>query len=268
MNANVYSINGQKIGEVELPMHFSEEVREDLIRRVFIALESHKKQTQGRDELAGKKKVVWLTKERRRYKSVYGAGRSRTPRKTLMRRGMQFHLVGAFAPHTVGGREAHPPRTEKVIFKKINKKERKKAIRSAIAASGKKELVLSRGHKVNDVPEIPLIIEDKIENLKKTKDLIKVLKNFRLEKELERTEEKKIKAGKGKFRGRRYKEKKGILFVVSKYCDLYKIARNIPGCDAVILKDLNVEQLAPGGKPGRFVIWTKSAIEELKNKFL
>jgi len=267
MIANVYSIDAQKIGEVELPKHFEEEINEDLIKKAFVVLQSHKKQAQGRDELAGKKKVVWLSKERRRYKSVYGAGRSRTPRKTLLRRGMQFRFVGAFAPHTVGGREAHPPLVEKSIFKKINKKERKKAIRSAIAASSKKEIVLARGHRVNDV-EVPLVLEDKIEELKKTKELLKIWKNFKLSDELRRTSEREIKPGKGKMRGRRYKKRRGILFIVSKKCDLLKTARNIPGCDVITVNDINVEQLAPGAKPGRFVIWTKSAIEELRNKFL
>ena len=60
------------------------------------------------------------------------------------------------------------------------------------------------------------------------------------------------------------KKKVGPLFVVSKKCDLIKAARNLPGVDVVQVKDLNAEVLAPGTHPGRLVIWSKSAIEALR----
>ena len=77
-----------------------------------------------------------------------------------------------------------------------------------------------------------------------------------MEKELERISEKTIRAGVGKNRGRPYKKKKGPLFVVSGKCNLLKAAKNVPGVDVCVVKDLNAELLAPGATPGRLTIFT------------
>ncbi len=89
-----------------------------------------------------------------------------------------------------------------------------------------------------------------------------MLKKLGMEKELERIKERKIRAGKGKMRGRKYKKRVGPLFVVSKRCDLMKSARNLG--DVILVKDLNAEALAPGTQPGRLTLWTESAIKELE----
>ncbi|RLG18610.1 50S ribosomal protein L4 [Nanoarchaeota archaeon] len=265
MKVNVYSINCEKVGSIELPPQFKEEYRPDLIQRAIIALFTHQLQPKGTDVLAGKRKVVWLSKRRRAYKGIYGYGISRTPRKTLWRRGERFYWVGAFAPQTVGGREAHPPKVEKVIYEKINKKERRKAIRSALAATLNKEL-LSRRHKYLDkVKEVPLVINGKIEEVKKAKEFMEIMKKFGVDKEIERAKEKKVRSGKGKMRGRRYKKKVPPLVVVSKKCDLMKAARNL--VDVVQVKDLNPLILCPGGIP-RLVIWSKDALEKLAKEKL
>ena len=264
MKANVYSLDGKVVEKIDLPSHFSEDVRLDLIRKSVHALQSHRRQPYGSFEKAGKEYVIKMNKRRRVFGASYGIGQSRTPRKVTSRIGDRFVRVGAFAPQTVGGRRAHPPKVEKVWEKKINRKENKKAIRSAIAATGIKELVQRRGHIVKDVP---LIIVDDIEGLKKTKDVVELLKKIELNEELERAKKKKVRAGKGKMRGRRYKKKKSILFVVSKKCELMKSAKNIPGADVVLVKDLNAELLAPGGDPGRLTIWSKSAIKDLEGMF-
>ena len=264
MKANVYSLDGKVVEKIELPTHFNEDVRLDLIRKSIHALQSHRRQPYDAFEEAGKNYVIKMNKRRRVFGSSYGMGQSRTPRKVTSRIGDRFVRVGAFAPQTVGGRRAHPPKVEKIWEEKINKKENRKAIRSAIAATGVKELVERRGHKVKDVP---IIIVDDIENLKKTKEVTDLLKRIELEEELERGKKKKVRAGKGKMRGRKYKKKKSILFVVSKKCDLMKSAKNIPGVDVVLVKDLNTEVLAPGGDPGRLTIWSKSAIKDLEGLF-
>jgi len=87
-----------------------------------------------------------------------------------------------------------------------------------------------------------------------------------LKEELDRAKKKKIRAGKGKRRGRKYKKKKSALIIVPEKCDLQKAARNIPGIEISLIKNLNVEKLAPGNNPGRLTIFTKSAVEQL-NKF-
>jgi large subunit ribosomal protein L4e len=177
-----------------------------------------------------------------------------------------MYWVGAFAPNTVGGRRAHPPKAEKILQKKINKKERKKAIRIGISATVIGDLVKSRGH---IVPEgYPFVLDTKFEDLSKTKDVIESLKSFGLEKELDRIERKKVRAGRGKVRGRKYRAKKGPLIVVSKQGKIMKAIANIPGMDIVNVKNLNVEKLAPGEIPGRLTLWTVSALEVLEKEKL
>ncbi len=237
----VNSITGKEVMTIKLPEQFNEDVRKDLIKRAFNALRSHKIQPQGVMKGAGNRWAVYLSKRRRAYKTVYGAGRSRTPRKTLSSRGRRFMLVGAMAPFTVKGRVAHPPKSEKKIKEKINKKERRKAIRSALSACK------------------PVIIENKMESIKQTKELIKALnKNgLKLEKVVRR------KAGKGKMRGRIKRYKKGPLLVFNDKCDAIKASNNIPGVNAAIIKELNIELLAPGGSPGRTAVFSLGAIKRI-----
>jgi large subunit ribosomal protein L4e len=215
---------------------------------------------------AGKRASANLSKRRRKYRGMYGFGISRTPRKILSRRGTRMYWVGAVSPNTVGGRRAHPPKSEKILSKKINKKERKKAIRIGISATIIGELVKSRGHVI---PEIyPFVLDKNFEDLKKTKEVRDVLKNFGLGKELERIDKKKIRAGRGKTRGRRYRMKKGPLIVISKQSSVTKAIDNIPGVEIVDVKNLNAELLAPGEVPGRLTLWTLSAIETLEKEKL
>ena len=129
-----------------------------------------------------------------------------------------------------------------------------------MAASVVKDYVLKRGHFVEDYP---LVLEDGVETLKQTKDVLNLLKKLKLDKELERASKKTEKTGNARRRGRKSKKRKGPLFVVSKKCALIKSASNIPGVDVVEVKSLNAELLAPGCKPGRLTVYTKSAIEKL-----
>jgi large subunit ribosomal protein L4e len=265
MKANILDLEGNKKGDIDLPEHFEEEIRLDLIKRAFLAIMSHDRVPYGPNIYAGKKYSVRISKRRRDYKTSYGKGISRAPRKVLMRRGNWFYWVGAFAPGTVGGRRAHPPLVNKIFYENINKKERLKAIRSAIAATIKTDLVGKR-HKIEGV-NLPIVVDASVENLKNTKEFIKLLQSLGLEKELERCKKRKIRAGKGKMRNRKYMEKKGPLFVFSNGVLNTRACENIPGVEAVKVKDLNAKVLAPGGVPGRLVIWSSKAIQELKNLF-
>lgn len=266
--AKILSIKGDSKGEVELPKQFYEDYRPDLIRRAVLAIQSHKMQPHGTKKGAGNIHSAELSKRRRRYKTTYGFGQSRTPRKVMNRNGTRFTMMGADAPQTVGGRRAHPPLIEKVLSEKINAKERKKAIRSAMAATTIKEIVEKRGHIVDGLKDLPIIIEEKVEELKKSKDVLGLLNSLGLKDELERTKEKKVRAGRGKTRGRKYKKKVGPLFVVSSKCDLMKSASNIAGADVYSAKDLNAEVLAPGTHPGRLVIWSEKALKVIEDKKL
>lgn len=253
-------------GSKELPAAFSEEVRADLIKRAVESLQSRARQRYGADPKAGKKASANLSRRRRKYRGSYGHGISRVPRKILSRSGTRFNWTGAFSPGTVGGRRAHPPKPAKIWARKINDKERMKAIRSAIAATMSKETVQERGHAL---PEgYPFIITDGFESLSKTKQVREALVKLGMADELKRAAGRTYRTGKSRLRGRKYRKRKGPLFIVSKDCPLRKAACNIPGVEAVTASQLNAELLAPGAVPGRLALFTESAVDMIAKENL
>jgi len=258
MKLDVLDMANNKIGEIELPAQFEEELRPDLIQRAVLAIQSHRRQAYAASSSAGKRASAKLSRRRKDYRGSYGIGISRVPRKIMTRRGTRMNWVGAFAPGTVGGRRAHPPKSIKIWWKKINGKEMTKALRSAIAATVSKEAVIQRGHLIPN--NYPFVLDDKFESIKKTKTALDAFKKLGLGDELGRVKIRKVRAGKGKARGRKYKGKKGPLIVVSKKDSLSRAVINIPGIDVVDVKSLNAELLAPGTKGGRLTLWTKTAI--------
>lgn len=174
----------------------------------------------------------------------------------------------ALAPGTVGGRSAHPPKAEKRILKRIPNKERRLALFSAIAATASKETVTARGHSIEDVPQIPLIVTDDLEGLKKAKEVEQTLIGLGVLSDIYRVKESRsVRAGKGKLRGRKMKRRVGPLMVVADNKGVVEAARNVPGVDVVAVKELNAEVLAPGASPGRLTIWTSGALKELNELY-
>ncbi|RLI17212.1 50S ribosomal protein L4 [Candidatus Bathyarchaeota archaeon] len=249
----IFNLEGKPVGKTKLPPIFETPIRPDVIKRAVLAIQSNRRQPQGRDPMAGKR----TTAESR----GVGLGIARIPRiKGPVGR-------GALAPGTVGGRMAHPPTSEKKIVRRIPKKEKRLALFSAIAAAASKKIVASRGHSIEDVPQIPLVVTDDLEELKKTKEVEEALIRLGVLSDIYRVREsRKIRAGKGKLRGRKIKQAVGPLIVVAENKGILEAARNIPGVDVTNVKSLNVEMLAPGTHPGRLTIWTKNAIEKL-NEF-
>jgi large subunit ribosomal protein L4e len=264
MKAKVYGLSGKPEKEIELPSVFSSEIREDLVRRCIIAFQANRRQPYGVDPLAGKRTSAHYHGRRDRRWAMMNRELARLPR--VHNSSPQQNFRARFVPQAVGGRKAHPPKVEKNWKQKVNKKEKKLAVMSAIAATCIEELVKKRGHRFDC--ELPLIVVNDIENVSKTKELERILINLKLEKELERAKKKKVRAGKGKMRGRRYKKKKSVLIVVAqKESAISKAARNLPGVDVVDVNNLNAEILAPGGHLGRLTLWSEAAIEKLKEKF-
>lgn len=262
MKLKIFNIAGTQTGDVELPGQFSELIRLDLIKKAVLAVQNNSRQAYGPHEKAGMIHAIRISKRRRDYKGSYGKGISRVPKKTMSHRGSQFFWVGANAPGMVGGRRAHPPKVEAVFGWKLNTKERRKAICSALSAVMLKEVAIKRGH---FVPEnYPFIINDDFESITKTKQLLEALNKLGFEKELERAFEPRARSGKGKLRGRRKITKKSLLLVVSDVKSISKAASNIPGIDVVYVNKLNAEVLAPGGVPGRATLFTAKAIESIK----
>lgn len=262
----VFNASGKEIAKQSLPQQFSEPVRSDLVFRGVFTLQNNRRQPYGAMPYAGMRTSAKLSRRRRDYKGSYGMGISRVPRKILSKNGRRFNWVGAFAPGTVKGRRAHPPIAEKIWDKKLNIKERRKAIRSALAATIQLSFVQKRGHAL---PKLyPFAFETSIESLQKTSDVVALLSSVGLSQELARAEQKTIRPGHGKLRGRKYRKKKGPLIVVSSKCPLIEACRNLPGVDTVIVNNLNVELLAPGAQPGRLTLFTASALEQLDKKKL
>ncbi|HVO36873.1 MAG TPA: 50S ribosomal protein L4 [Candidatus Acidoferrum sp.] len=252
--AKIFNLTGKNVGKIELPTIFATPLRPDIIKRAVLSIQSNRIQPQGRDPMAGKK----TTAESR----GTGSGTARIPRmKTPGAR-------AAFAPGTVKGRAGHPPTSEKTIVKRIPKKEKRLALLSAIAATASKELVTSRGHSIIDIPEIPLIVTDDLQELKKTKEVEETLIRLGILSDIYRVREsRKIRAGKGKLRGRRIKQAVGPLMVVTENKGIMKAAENIPGIDVVTVNALNTELLAPGTHPGRLTVWTNGAIMKLNELY-
>jgi len=255
---DVYTLGGKTTRKTSLPRVFQTHFRPDVIRRVVVALQSHRIQPQGRDVMAGKRTTA----------ESFGVGRgiSRIPRVkgSRHRRAGQ----GAFAPGTVGGRQTHPPKVEKKIYKRINKKEKRLAIRSAIAATADKSLVASRGHAVEKIPSLPIVVTDQIQRVKEASRVKKVLEALGVWSDVERVKSsRKIRAGKGKMRGRKIKMGVGPLIVISEDRGIGKAAGNHLGVDVVKVEGLNTELLAPGTHAGRLTIWTESAINKLNDLF-
>jgi len=165
MELKILNTSKTEMGKKSLPRQFSEPFNPDIIKRAVEVIQSNKRQKYGAKPEAGMRASAELSRRRRKYRGSYGIGISRVPRKIMSRRGTRMNWVGAFAPGTVGGRRAHPPKAEKNWRKSLNIKERRKAIRSAIAATVNKELVKNRGH---IVPEnYPFIIDNNLQEQEK-----------------------------------------------------------------------------------------------------
>ncbi len=264
MKTNLYGLNGEKTKEITLPKTFEETYRPDLIKRAFLSIKSSRYQAKGTDKRAGMKNSAEYRGRRGSYLATINRGISRLPRlKHYPRKGRIGEVRKV--PQARGGRRAHPPKQEKKLREKINRKEKIKAFKSAIAATANKDLVKGRGHIINNL-EVPLVVDNKFEGTKKTKEVTQFLDKVGLSKELQRSQRRRIKQGKGKSRGRKYRRRKTVLITLGEDHGLIKASRNIPGVDTVLAKNLNVEHLAPGGNPGRITIYTENALNQIKQR--
>ena len=247
MQVPVHTLDGDEDGEVELPAVFDSEYRPDLIRRAVLAAQANRKQDYGSDEYAGLRTPA----------ESFGSGRGLAH---VPREGGRARRV----PQAVGGRRAHPPKTEKDQSLDINDKERKKAVRSAIAATADADLVRERGHQFDEDLDLPLVVSDEFEELNKTKEAAETLEALGVAADIERADERSVRAGRGTTRGRKYRRAKSILFVTSE--EPSRAARNLAGADVTTAREVNAEELAPGADPGRLTVWTESALAEVANR--
>ncbi|MBI2232728.1 MAG: 50S ribosomal protein L4 [Candidatus Aenigmarchaeota archaeon] len=253
----VYDSECNEVEDIQLPPLFSTPYRPDVIKRAVLSERSAKRQPYGADPLSGKRTSAHYHGKRKYRWAMMNKEMSRMPR--IHGKVGSLHFTARFAPQAVKGRQAHPPKAEKIWLEKVNNKERSLAIRSALAAAASLDIVTGRGHKTQISP---IIFTGGMEDIGKTKDVLKILAKL-IPNELERCAVKKVRAGKGKMRGRQYRKKKGPLVIVSKECSLSRAARNITGVDVSTAGSMTVEALAPGTHAGRLMIITKPAIQKI-----
>ena len=255
MKADLMTLDGKKSEQIDLPIIFNTELNTKLIHKAYINLESHGFQKHSTHPTAGQDVVADSNDP------PTGRGISRIARMKGGgggRQGQAGEVAG-----TRGGRQAHRPYVNKVIYKKINKKENKLALCSAIAATASKELIQSRGHKIEGIQSFPIIVEDEIENIANTSKMVNVIDNLNISQDVERLAKRKKRTGKVALRGRTSKIGKSALFVVSNSEKISKACSGIPGVDVCSAKNLSVLNLAPGGSLIRLTIFSKKAIEEI-----
>ncbi len=245
--ADVIAINGSKKGSVTLPAVFSEAVRPDLILRAVNAENTLKLQPQGHNPLAGMDTTAAYYGAMNSYRTGRHMGIAIRPRQKLG--GGQQGQVRRI-PSSTKGRRAHPHKIETILIENINKREYSKAIASAIAAS------------VDQKTKKPTVVANEMESIGKTKAMVALIKALGLGARIE-SPEKRLRKGLRRSSKRRSYTKK-ILVVVAKDSAAMRSARNIAGVDACAVKELSAGLLAPGGRPGRAVIWSEGAIAGLQ----
>jgi large subunit ribosomal protein L4e len=257
VNVNLYSKDGSQSGKIELPSAFSEEVREDLIRRAVLSEETELLQPKGAFKRAGLQTTARYIGRKEAYHSLKNRGIAKLPRELYPKGRIGRVRV---VPWSVKGRRAHPPNVEKIIVERINAREKKKALLSAISATAKKEFV-GKKHVLPKI-DIPIVFDDSCSSLSKTKEVAKLFEQLELIKDVERAKSKR-KPNNGRKGG--VKTPHSVLLVVDKEDKLMKAAKNLPGVSVAKVDSLKVSDLAPGGVPGRLTVWTKSAISRLSS---
>ncbi|MFA6710947.1 MAG: 50S ribosomal protein L4 [Candidatus Methanomethylophilaceae archaeon] len=247
---NVYSASGEVAGKVDVPTAFSTPYRPDVIKRAVLAAAANKRQAYGPNKKSGMRHSV----------STWGKGRgvARVQRVHDGRKATE-------SPNNVSGRRAHPPMVERIWELKVNKKERILARKSALAATGDADCVKARGHQFDDNVSFPVVVDDAIQDISVTSEIYGVLDKIGLGYDVERAKEgRKIRAGRGTMRNRKYRTPVSILLVVSERdLPVFKGADNLPGVQVEAVSGLNAAILAPGGDAGRLTVYTKSAIAKI-----
>jgi len=255
---SIYSADGVVSKSVKLPGVFQAPIRPDVVHFVHTNMSKNARQPYSVNKYAGKMPSA----------ASWGTGRavSRIPR--VQGGGTHRSGQGAFGNMCRGGRMFAPTKTWRRWHRKINLTQKRYAVASGVAASGVPALVMARGHRVEQLDEVPLVISNQVEKLTKTKDAVALLKKFGAYDDVEKViSSKTLRAGKGKMRNRRFVQRRGPLVVYDTDNGITRAFRNIPGVELTSVDSLNLLQLAPGGHLGRFCVWTQGAFEKLDKVF-
>merc|ERR1712038_583206 len=250
----VYNDQGESNSQVTLPSVFKAPIRPDVVNFVHTNMAKNARQPYAVSSVAGH-----LTSA-----ESWGTGRAvaRIPRV----RGGGTHRSGqgAFGNMCRGGRMFAPTKTWRRWHRPINQNQRRYAVCSALAASALPALVMARGHRVDNIPEVPLVCSNAIESLTKTKAAVALLKQLNAYDDVEKCQNsKQIRAGKGKMRNRRYVMRRGPLVIYNEDHGIKQAFRNLPGVELISVDPLNLLKLSPGSHLGRFCIWSEGAFQKL-----
>lgn len=246
--------NGEISATSTLPAVFSTPIRLDIIHDVFTAVNKNKRQAYAVGKNSGEQTSA----------TSWGTGRALARIPRVGGSGTYRSGQAAFGNMCRDGRMFAPTKTWRRWNVKVNQNEKRYATAAAIAASAVAPLVLARGHRIEQVPEVPLVVSSEVESLKKTKEAVAFLKTIGAQPDVAKVlKTKKLRAGKGKLRGRRHTQRRGPLVVYGEDKGLVKAFRNIPGVEVAQVDTLSVLNLAPGAHLGRFVIWTEDAFKQL-----
>jgi len=248
----------KKVEQITMPSVFTTPLRPDLVRYVHTNMAKNHRQAYGNKYESGYGYSA----------ASWGTGRavSRVPRITGS--GTHIGSAGAFGNMCRGGGMFAPTKTWRRWHRKVNLTQKRHAAASAIAASALPALVMARGHRVDEVAELPIVIHADMEKFTKTKKAVELLKKAGLGDELEKVlNSKKLRAGHGKQRNRRYTMRRGPLVIYKEDSGITKAFRAIPGVELACVSRMNLLQLAPGGTFGRLVLWTAPAFKELQSLF-
>ena len=253
--ATVISVTGDKtLTQVPVPAVFSAPIRADVVHSVFTRINKNKRQAYAVNVMAGKQGSS----------ESWGTGRAVARLPRIGGGGTHASGSGARANMARGGNMFAPTKIWRRWHVRVNHNEKRYATASAIAASGVTSLVQARGHRVEQVQELPLIVANDFESVKKTKEAVAVLKAVGAGSDILKVVKlKKLRAGKGKMRGRRTTQRRGPLVVYAQDNGIVKALRNVPCVETAPVTALGLLQLAPGAHLGRFVIWTQAAFEAL-----
>ncbi|KAI9842490.1 MAG: hypothetical protein M1830_007799, partial [Pleopsidium flavum] len=257
----IASADGSLSGSTHpLPAVFKSPIRPDIVQTVHTGMAKNKRQPYAVSEKAGHQTSA----------ESWGTGRAvaRIPRVS----GGGTHRAGqaAFGNQCRSGRMFAPTKVWRKWHQKISLGQKRFATTSALAASSVPSLLLARGHHISTVPEVPLVIASSAFEgaaIAKTSAALALLNAVGAGPDISKVRKsRKLRAGKGKLRGRRHRQRRGPLIVYNPDEDgkeLVRAFRNIPGVETSSVFALNLLQLAPGGHLGRFIVWTSSAFAAL-----
>merc|ERR1711865_1251816 len=146
---SVYDEAGKASGQVNTPAVFKAPIRSDLVNFVHTNLRKNAREQTSAESWGTGRAVARIPR-------VRGGGTHRSGQ-------------GAFGNMCRGGRMFAPTRIWRRWHRKINTNQRRYAITSAIAATAVPALVMSKGHRIEEIPEVPLVVSDAVEEIKKTK---------------------------------------------------------------------------------------------------